>query len=930
MSFSNLKQTVFPLLAFLLFSSISFVLVLQQGREEKGQISRYTNTSAEQVRVRTEGFMNARIASLAILAERWVERTPPDFSRHRFLQFAQAIYNHYPGLMCINWMEHSGSVKWTFPEGKELGPGEDLSFESRDTQYREVVRKAGRELEFKLTHCFELRQGGVGFETFWPLVYEGQIQGYLNGVFQIQRVMDNCLATDIVENFWIRVYEGNQLIYSNAKPDQSGIAVDEMTVERHIQFSGKSWRLDIQPKAVIYRPWSLTSLTLLIFGVVISLALSILLHLLFRRVEMIRLARDQAMNEIAERKRAQAALAMNMQKLDARVKELGCLFGMSNLVVKESQSLEAMLQGTVELIPPAWPQPELICARMIIKDLEVKTLNFDASPKTQWTLSSDIFVGGKRDGVLEVFYLEKGPKTEQDPFQKEQRDLLNAVAERLGHIIERKQAEINILESEAKFRNLYESSIDGIASCNTEGMFLDANKSFLGMLGYSRQEIRQMTYQNMTPGKWFIMEDGIIKDQLTRRGYSSVYEKEFIRKDGTYLPVSVRVFKTGVVKERPSGIWMVIRDITDRKLAEERIRKTEQSFRDLVENSLTGISIIQDSQVIYQNPEQERLLGPLPRSPIFSDPQSIFSDDFDKVRQFYDTMLSGATKSLETDFRFFSLGGNDDRRDMKWVNCRASLVEYRGKDAILVNMMDITNTKELEHLLRIKDKMSSLGRVAAGIAHEIRNPLSGINIYLNTLEKLFARGADPEKVKEIFDHIQSASDKIEAVIKRVMDFSRPGMPHFITGNINRPIEEAVTLSSVTLRKKEIRIEKFLDENIPDCRLDPHLMEQVILNLVNNAADSMKAPDSEKKIEILSAYDGGKIIVSVSDSGPGVPDNIKDKIFDPFYSTKEGSTGIGLSLCHRIITDHDGKLILGGSKWGGAKFTIELGTRPEVT
>jgi signal transduction histidine kinase len=260
---------------------------------------------------------------------------------------------------------------------------------------------------------------------------------------------------------------------------------------------------------------------------------------------------------------------------------------------------------------------------------------------------------------------------------------------------------------------------------------------------------------------------------------------------------------------------------------------------------------------------------------------------------------------------------------MKWVHCRASAVAFWGKEAVLINMMDVTRVKELENTLRIQDKMSSLGRVAAGIAHEIRNPLSGINIYLNTLEKLVDKGEAPDKAKQIIHQIQSASGKIESVIRRVMDFSKPNEPEFVPTNLNKPIEEAVNLSKVTLRKRKIQLEKILASDMPPVRADPRLLEQVVLNLITNAAEAMKAMEGDKHIEICSAVEGDHVVVKISDSGPGVALHLRDKVFDPFYTTKNGSTGIGLSLCHRIITDHGGSMEISTSTWGGAEFKIML-------
>jgi len=356
---------------------------------------------------------------------------------------------------------------------------------------------------------------------------------------------------------------------------------------------------------------------------------------------------------------------------------------------------------------------------------------------------------------------------------------------------------------------------------------------------------------------------------------------------------------------------------------DEALCESEQRFRDLIENSLVGISILQNGRVLYQNPEQERLLGPLPRPPKLAETDGIHPDDIQKVTEFYQEISSTIFSTREIEFRFSSPDAAVDRRAMKCVHCRASAFVFRGKKAVLINMMDVTRLKELENSLMIQDKMSSLGRVAAGIAHEIRNPLSGINIYLNTLEKLCDREQGPDKAKQIIRQIQSASGKIEAVIRRVMDFSKPSEPEFVSTDLNKPIDEAVNLSAVTLRKRKILLEKILAPDMPAVRADPRLLEQVILNLITNAAEAMKNMRGDKRMEITSSVEGRHVIVKISDSGPGVALHLRDKIFDPFYTTKNGSTGIGLSLSHRIIADHGGSLEVSSSSWGGAEFKIRI-------
>ena len=364
-------------------------------------------------------------------------------------------------------------------------------------------------------------------------------------------------------------------------------------------------------------------------------------------------------------------------------------------------------------------------------------------------------------------------------------------------------------------------------------------------------------------------------------------------------------------------------DITRRRRMEKALKKSERQFRDLVENSLVGIGILRDGNIIYRNPEQERLWGAVSDGAGGSAFDHVHPDDADKVQRALQQIVGGKSPYVDMELRMISSSAGDEKPPMKWVHCRASLTEHQGAKAVLVNMMDVTRMKQLENLLRVEDKMASLGRVAAGIAHEIRNPLSGINIYLSTLEKIYDKKESHDTVLGILERLKSASDKIESVIRRVMDFAKPGMPHFVMGNINEPVEEAINLASVTLRKRGIKIEKRLSTNLSDCRIDRQMIESVVLNLITNAIEAMKDVDQTNKIRVSSYVKGNHVRITVSDSGPGIPPGLQDSIFDPFYTTKNGSTGIGLSLSRRFIADHGGSLRSSKSRLGGGKFTIEI-------
>jgi C4-dicarboxylate-specific signal transduction histidine kinase len=283
------------------------------------------------------------------------------------------------------------------------------------------------------------------------------------------------------------------------------------------------------------------------------------------------------------------------------------------------------------------------------------------------------------------------------------------------------------------------------------------------------------------------------------------------------------------------------------------------------------------------------------------------------------------------DIRLFRPGMEKGDREIRWVHCRGTAISWGGRKSVLVNMLDVTRTRELERIALVQEKMVALGHVAAGIAHEIRNPLSGINIYLSSLEQILLQSAsvkaeEKDQAEECLRHLKTASARISSVVQRVMAFSRPIPPAFEMANVNQAIEDAVAISAVTLRTHGVELTKMLPEDLPKCYVDPRLLEQVVLNLITNADQAMNGRKKPKRLEIRSFRDGDGIVIKVSDSGPGVPPPLRERIFDPYFTTKSDGTGIGLSLSNRVIAVHGGVLSVGESPLGGAEFRIRIPLR----
>jgi len=310
-----------PFFAFLIFGSISVFLWQNQNRHERELVFGRTETSSEQIRIRMEGLMNTRMASLESLAQRWVERVPPDFSQKRFLEFAEVFYSHYPGFAGINWIDPTGVVRWVFPKNSNECIIDKHIFEHQDSSFHKKFQILHTD-QHVVTPCVELVQGGLGYNTFSPLVYSGKIQGYLNGVFQVEEIVDICVVKEIFADFWVRLYEADRLIYTNQNQSDGNPGKNGLRILREIQFPGKIWTLDLAPKAVIYPSWTAWKVSFLIFGLVISAILSLLLHFLLERMQMYRQAGDQALQEVSERKRTEKALIENEKKLEATLAEL--------------------------------------------------------------------------------------------------------------------------------------------------------------------------------------------------------------------------------------------------------------------------------------------------------------------------------------------------------------------------------------------------------------------------------------------------------------------------------------------------------------------------------------------------------------------------------------------------------------------------------
>jgi len=227
--------------------------------------------------------------------------------------------------------------------------------------------------------------------------------------------------------------------------------------------------------------------------------------------------------------------------------------------------------------------------------------------------------------------------------------------------------------------------------------------------------------------------------------------------------------------------------------------------------------------------------------------------------------------------------------------------------------------KKIHSQLFRSEKLASLGKLAAGVAHEINNPLTGI---LTNSSLLLDDLAKDDPRREDVDVIVKETIRCREIVKRLLDFARQTKPQKQLININSIIDNIILLVRNQTSFRNVAIEKILSDSIPEIMADKDQIQQVFINIIINASEAMSKGGS-LRIESQLSRSADTIFVKFTDTGPGIPDHMKEKIFDPFFTTKEQGTGLGLSISYGIIEQHGGDIDVDSVLGGGTTFTIKL-------
>jgi PAS domain S-box-containing protein len=517
----------------------------------------------------------------------------------------------------------------------------------------------------------------------------------------------------------------------------------------------------------------------------------------------------------------------------------------------------------------------------------------------------------------------------------------------LRDITERKQVQEALRESEERFRKLVEKSPDAIA-VHCEGKIVFINSAGAKILGADSPDelIGKAMMDFVHPDYRAFVVQRVRATQVERRDLEIVDEK-FVRLDGAVIDVEVSAIPITYMNKPATQV--VVRDVTDRKKAEESLRRSQQNYKAFIENSSEGIWIVEFDEPLSTSVPEEEQIEHLCKRSILVECNDAMAQMYgyargDEIKGLpFGDFLERADTNTREFFRDFVRSGyhleDEESHEVdKDGNSKSFLSNILGmvENSFLVrawgSQRDVTERKRLEQQLLQVQKMESLGTLAGGIAHDFNNILGIIVGYASHLE---SHKTEPEKLTQSIDAIIRAVNRGASVVGQLLTFARRYDVMFESINVNEIITELVELVGETF-PKSITFALELEEHIPSIIADHNQLHQTMLNLCLNSRDAMPnggtltikthtSSGSALREQFADATENEYVTISVSDTGIGMDAATRQRIFEPFFTTKEHGkgTGLGLAVVYGVIKGHRGFTHVESEEKHGATFSIYL-------
>ena len=476
------------------------------------------------------------------------------------------------------------------------------------------------------------------------------------------------------------------------------------------------------------------------------------------------------------------------------------------------------------------------------------------------------------------------------------------------------------------FKLIVEMGNDGIMVFDKHHTIEFANKMASEITGYSNEALVGMDFTLLLDEKGTrLLND--MKPQVERvKNFKVCSEIKIITASKEYKETEVCIASDE--EEGSIKTYAFVRDISHRKKIEYELRRTSQFFKNLLEGSVNGI-IIADmkGKIILFNEMAGKILGYRPEEMLGKHVTAFYpsSEAHEIMRKLKSNDYGGRGKLTATPYLLLNKSGEQIP-----INMSAFLVYEEGKEVASVGVFtDLREKIRMEQKLQKtqlqliqSEKMASLGKLAAGVAHEINNPLGGILIYANLVKEEMK----PESpLREDVDKIITEATRCKQIVKGLLEFAHQTEEKLEPTNINQNIEQCLSLLQNQSLFHNIKIVKSLDPLIPLVKGDTSQLNQVFTNIIVNAAEAMEG-GGVLTIKTGVRQEERVIHIEFRDTGCGIPEEILPNIFDPFFTTKEvgKGTGLGLSVSYGIIVEgHKGAISAKSRRGEGTTFVIEL-------
>jgi two-component system sensor kinase FixL len=471
-----------------------------------------------------------------------------------------------------------------------------------------------------------------------------------------------------------------------------------------------------------------------------------------------------------------------------------------------------------------------------------------------------------------------------------------------------------------RLRSIIDSAVDGIIVIDQNGHIESFNPAAERLFGYPRSEVIGRNVSMLMPSPYHEEHDGYLSRYLTT-GEAKIIgvgrEVTGRRRDGTVFPLHLSVGEMTINAQRKfTGI---LHDLSDRVGLEQRLRTSEARWRSIIHSAVDGIVVIDaHGRVEAFNPAAERLFGYSEKELLGQNVNVLMPSPYHEEHDTYLAryLTTGRAKIIGTGREV-----TGRRRDGTTFPLHLSVGELtvEGERKFTGILHDLTGRVRLEERLREAATLAKIGEMAAVIAHEVKNPLAGIRGAIQVIgSRLPADSRDAAVLNDIVKRI----DALDGLMKDLLVFARPPQPRRASVDLVPLVTMTAELICQDPALKDVQVD--VEGSAPPVLADAEMLKIVFQNLLVNSAHAMQG---QGKIDVTIATADSTCEVAFTDTGPGIPADIRDKIFTAFFTTKSRGSGLGLATAKRLIEAHQGEIHVECPQTGGTRVTVRLPTYP---